>query len=175
MEDKKAKARDADFVPAWKSPWVWGIGIIVVTTLVVNFTMITIGLNTHPGLVVDDFYAKGKAYLHEEVKRNEAEERLQWRMLLQPPNVPTINQLQQYQFILKDKRGEPINSAEVKLFAYRVNDASKDFSIPMNEIRSGVYAAEIKFTLPGHWDLIVSASRSEEDKLDLAQRIFIRD
>lgn len=175
VSEKKEKVKDANFVPAWKSPWVWGIGIIVITTLVANFTMITIGLNTHPGLVVDDFYAKGKAYLHEEVKRSEAEERLQWRMVLKAPSTPSINQLQQYQFILKDKRGEPINAANVELYAYRVNDAKKDFSLPMNEIRSGVYAAEIKFTLPGHWDLIVSAERSEEDKLDLAQRIFIQD
>ncbi len=175
MRRADRKQGDSEFVPAWKSPWVWGISVIVVATLVVNFTMITIGLNTHPGLVVDDFYAKGKAYLHEEARQNEAEQRLQWRMVLTPPSQPKLNQLQQYQFILKDKEGEPINGAEVTLYAYRVNDASKDFSVEMRESRSGVYTAETTFILPGHWDLIVSAERSEEDKLDVAQRIFIQD
>lgn len=175
MEQQKKDASDPQFVPAWKSPWVWGIGVIVVVTLVVNFTMITIGLNTHPGLVVDDFYAKGKAYLHEDAKRTEAEERLQWRMRFDTPSQPMLNQLQQYQFTLKDKFGEAINDATVEFHAYRVNDASKDFSLPMKEIRSGVYATEATFSLPGHWDLIVSAVKTEEDKLDLAQRIFVQD
>ncbi len=174
VKERESKTDDVVRVPAWKSPWVWGMAILVTTMLVVNFTMITIGLNTHTGLVVDDFYAKGKAYLHEEVKHNEAEKRLQWRMVLKEPSTPKLNQLQQYQFILKDKQGEPISDAEVDLYVYRVNDASKDFSMRMKEIRAGVYVAEAEFKLPGHWDLIVSAVKSEEDQLDLARRIFVQ-
>ncbi len=175
VNEREDKASAKELVPAWKSPLVWGMAILVTTMLVVNFTMITIGLNTHTGLVMDEFYAKGKAYLHEEVRRDEVAQRLQWRMALREPSTPKLNQLQQYQFILKDKQGEAISDATVELFAYRVNDASKDFTMPMKEIRPGYYAVEIEFKLPGHWDLIVSAMKSEEDALDLAQRIFVQD
>ncbi len=175
MDNKQENQDNAERIPVWKSPMVLGMAALVTTMLVVNFTMITIGLNTHTGLVVDDFYAKGKAYLHEDVKNNETEQRLQWRMALKPPSTPLLNQLQQYQFILKDKQGESISGVGTTLYAYRINNASKDFDVPMKEIRAGVYVAEIKFTLPGHWDLIVVASRSEEDTLDIAQRVFIQD
>jgi len=172
--NKKTTKHSDEFVPAWKSPWVWGIGAIIATTLVVNFTMITIGLNTHPGLVVDDFYAKGKSYFNAEAERSENENRLGWNMEEQPPQQIKLNERQVYRFMLTDKAGHPVNGAEVEFAAFRVNDATKDFTLPMMEVSSGVYLAEVEFSLPGNWDLIFTAKK-DGGKLDSAQRIFVND
>lgn len=164
--------RSEEFVPAWKSPWVWGIAAIVAATLTANFVMISIGLNTHPGLVVDDFYARGKNYFNTEAKRHEDLNRLGWQMQLVTPAAFKLNEQQPYHFTVRDKDGYPVKGAEVEFSAFRPNDSKSDFSLGMMEVRAGEYVTEVAFTLPGNWDLIVTAKHGE-DKMDIAQRIFI--
>jgi nitrogen fixation protein FixH len=153
---------------------VWGIALVVVATLIANFTMITIGLNTHPGLVVDDFYAKGKNHFNEAVVAAEAETRLSWQMELKEPVATKLNQAQKYHFVLKDKQGYPVRGAEVEFAAFRVNNSSKDFTMPMMEIRDGIYVVEVNFSLPGNWDLIIAAT-TVDGQMDMAKRIFINE
>ena len=168
----KSDDHSNDFVPAWKSPWVWGIALIVVTTLIVNFVMITIGLNTHTGLVVDDFYAKGKTYFNAEAKRFDDATRLGWQMKLNTPSLMNVGVQQSIQFLVTDKDGYPVKGADVEFSAFRPNDAKKDFSYGMMEIKDGQYVTEVAFPLPGNWDLIVTA-RSGDDQMDIAHRVFV--
>lgn len=161
-----------DFVPARRSPWVWGIGAIILATLCANFTMIFIGVSTHPGLVVDDFYARGKNYFNAEVKRIEDENRLGWKLNVIPPGVKKMDVTQKYRLVALDRDGRPVTGASAELAAFRPSDAAQDFTVPMMEVGAGEYVAEINFTRPGKWDLIATVQRGE-DKLDVAQRIFV--
>lgn len=48
-------------IRAWyREPLVWMIIAIPLTAVVVGLTMLTIAIRTHDGLVVDDYYKKGK-------------------------------------------------------------------------------------------------------------------
>lgn len=161
-----------DFVPARRSPWVWGIGAIILATLCANFTMIYVGLNTHPGLVVEDFYARGKNYFNAEVKRVEDENRLGWKLDVIPPGVMKMNVTQKYRLVVLDREGYPVSGGTAELAAFRPSKASGDFSLPMMETGGGEYQAEVNFTKPGKWDLIVTVQRGD-DRMDVAQRIFV--
>lgn len=171
-QTRPAPTPEQQYVPAWKSPWVWGIVLGISTMIVVNVTMITMGTQTHPGLVVDDFYDKGKNYFENENKRKEDAARLGWVMELQIPDIPKMNNPQQYGIHVKGPDGNPLANAEVKLNAYRTNSSSKDFSVPLKYMGEGLYASDVAFTLPGKWDLIVAVSHGE-DTLDVAKRISV--
>lgn len=164
----------ADFVPAWRSPWVWGMAGLVMFALAVNAVMITVGLSTHPGLVVEDFYDRGKNYFRSEVVREDAAARLGWKLQLEAPAMPVREAVQTYRLVLDDRAGLALGDAKVTFAAFRPSNAKLDFEVPMAEIESGLYVAELSFPQPGNWDLIVSAQRGE-DKMDLAQRLFVKD
>ena len=46
--------------PAWKSPWVIGWIALVSVVLIVNLTLVILGISTNPGLVIETFYDRGQ-------------------------------------------------------------------------------------------------------------------
>lgn len=158
---------------AWRSPWVWGMLGLVAVMVSVNLVMITIGIKTHPGLVVDDFYERGKNYFNSEVKRVNDIERLGWQFDLAVPETPVLNATQTYQLNMTDADGYPLKNADVVFEAFRPSDASKDFQVQMVEGENGRYSAQIEFAQPGVWDLLVTANKGE-DRMDHAKRLFVK-
>ena len=159
---------------AWQNPWVWTLAGIMGVTLVVNAVMITLAFNTSTGLVVDDFYNKGKRYFYEEAQRQEAAARLGWQLTLDTPNPPRLNSTETYVFRALDRTGTPLIGARAHIDAFRPTNAELDFDMPMREISDGIYTAQIDFANPGKWDLIITIQKGE-DRLDLARRIFVKE
>lgn len=170
--NRQDKTKHPDYVPAWKSPWVWGIGLGIMTMLGANITMIMIGTNSHPGLVIGEYYDKGKYYFENENKRKADMERLGWVMELQKPAQAVEHQPQPYAVLVKGKDGYPLPHAQATLEAFRPSDSKQDFSVPLKDLGNGLYGADIAFSQPGKWDVIVTVSKGE-DKLDIAERINI--
>lgn len=168
----RARVRDPNFVPAWKSPWVWGMALGVLVMVGANVVMITIGMNTHPGLVVSDFYDRGKNYFNAEQKRVDEASRLGWKLDFKLPEQPKYNVAQTYDMAVIGGDGYPLANAEVMLEAFRPSDESKDFSVPLIAKGNGTYGAEVVFPLPGNWDVIVTVKRNS-DKQDLAKRVIV--
>lgn len=158
---------------AWQNPWVWLLAGIMATTLLVNGTLITIAFMTPPGLVVDDYYDKGKAYLYTQAKEKEDAARLGWDLILDLPKVPAINKSDSYLIRAIDNQGQPIVAAEAEFAAFRPVENGHDFAVPMHDVGAGYYAADVDFSLPGNWDLIVTIKQGE-DQLDIAKRIFVK-
>ncbi|HXH71423.1 MAG TPA: FixH family protein [Mariprofundaceae bacterium] len=154
-----------------KHPWLRGILAIIGVTLVVNIGFISMAFINKPNLVVKDYYEKGQEYFHAEAARNEAEH-LGFRLQLLPPATPKLNVAQTYRLYVVDHTGKPWNSGEGILFAYRPNDSSKDFRLPLPKADTGTFAANVTFSQPGNWDLIAQIM-VEGRKLDVAQRIFV--
>lgn len=169
---QRDKTKHPDYVPAWKSPWVWGIGLGITTMLGANITMIMIGTNSHPGLVIGEYYDKGKYYFENENKRKADLERLGWVMEIQKPAKAVANTAQQYAVQVKGKDGYPLPHAKATLELFRPSDSKQDFSVPLKDLGNGLYGADVVLRQPGKWDLIVTVSKGE-DKLDLAERISV--
>ncbi len=159
---------------AWRNPWVWLIVGIMGTAILVNTVLITLAFTSPPGLVVDDYYERGKNYLYHQAKVEEDTERLGWQMQLDVPKTPHIAQLDGYLFRALDRDGQPIEGAQVEFAAFRPAENGHDMVMLMKEIGQGFYSAQPEFKKPGNWDLLVTI-RKGEDQLDIAQRIFVKD
>ena len=157
---------------AWRSPWFIGwIGLIGVV-LAVNLTMIVLAFATNPGLVVDDYYERGR-----DVERSLATRRAEapgWTMSLDTPADVAENAPTWVRFFVVDTAGQPVRPDRVTYYAYRPSDRSADFSVPMVEEAPGRYVAEVTFSMPGLWDTLVAAeTKGQEIVFD--QRIGVAD
>ncbi|MBK1650459.1 FixH family protein [Rhabdochromatium marinum] len=158
---------------AWRSPWVIGwIGLISVV-LLVNLTMVTLAVVTNPGLVVDDYYERGRAM--ERSIRSRATTTPGWTVATDIPPDLSAGQPATIRFFVVDQAGQPVTPETVTLFAYRPADAGRDFSLPMVPEAPGRYRAELSFPLPGVWDVLIAVTDGEaEYPFDQRLRIGFR-
>ena len=157
---------------AWRNPWVIGWISLVAVVLIVNIVMITLAYTTNPGLVVDDYYERGRDHEQNIRKKIAARNELGWTYSAEFPTSPRINQKELYRVSMVDKKGMPLNGCEVKLTAYRPSDAGADFTIPMTETLPGLYEANTQFPLKGLWEITVSISRGN-DYYDFSRRASV--
>lgn len=156
---------------ALKNPWVWAIMLFVLTFVSMNVIFIYLAFKSPPNLVVEDFYERGKRY-EDTQKRIEQEKALGWTGLLIVPTKTRVNQTQTYEVLIQGKNSAALDLSLVTINAYRPSDARADFSTEMTLKVPGMYTAEMKFTLPGIWDLIVVAKQGEQEFL-VTKRVSI--
>ncbi len=156
----------------WRNPWFIGwIGLIVVV-LGVNAIMIVLAFVTNPGLVIDDYYERGRA-----VERSLTTRRAEapgWTMSLDTPADITKNRATVVRFYVVDSAGQPVRPDQVTYYAYRPSDPTADFSLPMVEEAPGRYAAEVSFSMSGLWDTLVAA-QTDGQEVVYDQRIGVAD
>jgi nitrogen fixation protein FixH len=156
---------------ALKNPWVWAIMLFVLTFVSMNAVFIYLAFKSPPNLVVEDFYERGKRY-EDTQKRIEQEKALGWTGLLIVPTTTRVNQTQTYDVLIQGKNSAALDLSLVTINAYRPSDARADFSTEMTLKVPGMYTAEMEFTLPGIWDLIVVAKQGEQEFL-VTKRVSI--
>ncbi|NQZ54560.1 MAG: FixH family protein [Piscirickettsiaceae bacterium] len=156
---------------ALKNPWVWAIMLFVLTFVSMNAIFIYLAFKSPPNLVVEDFYERGKRY-EDTQKRIEQEKALGWTGLLIVPTKTRVNQTQTYDVLIQGKNSAALDLSLVTINAYRPSDARADFSTEMTLKVPGMYTAEMEFTLPGIWDLIVVAKQGEQEFL-VTKRVSI--
>lgn len=155
---------------AMRNPWVLaGMGLIA-TFLLVNAVFIYYAITTNPGLVVEDYYDKGREYEDNVMKIRAAQNALQWETQVAVPTKILTAQPDIFRFSAVDSRGVPIMDADVSVVAYRPSDADADFKVRLNQVAPGQYQALIAFPLPGIWDLNFHVNDGE-NTFDLSHRI----
>ncbi len=162
MTDKKNSA--------WRSPWVIAWVAMVVIFFSMNMFMIYMAADKNPGLVVDDFYDRGQDYEKNMLKRMARDPG--WKMRIQLPKKIDVDQSVTCRFKVTDESGQPVSPDSVTFFAYRPSDKNADFSVPMHAVEPGLYEAEVKFPLLGAWDILVSATKGE-DEFNTPKRIGV--
>jgi len=155
----------------FKSPWVLGWIAMVVIVLVANITMIVMARKSSTGLVVKDYYEKGKNY-DKILEKRARQEALGWKTSIVTPDHIVLNKSAAYQFIATDSGGEPIRADKAQLFAFRPFDSKSDFSVDLKWDGSAGYVGDIAFPLPGNWDIIVSVGHGS-DQYDTTKRLFV--
>jgi nitrogen fixation protein FixH len=157
---------------AWRSPWFVAWISLIAVVLAVNATMIVLAFVTNPGLVIDDYYERGR-----DVERTLATRRAEapgWTMSLDTPADVAVDQATTIRFHVVDRAGQPVRPDGVTYFAYRPSDRSADFSVPMIEEAPGRYAAQVTFEMPGLWDTLVAAETGGQEVV-FDQRIGVGD
>jgi nitrogen fixation protein FixH len=155
---------------AWRNPWVIAWLALVAIVLAVNATMIVLAFATNPGLVVDDYYERGRR-----VERTLATRRAEapgWTMSVDTPGDLAEGRPTTVRFFVVDAAGQPVRPDAVTYYAYRPSDAAADFSQPMIEEAPGRYAVEVSFPIAGVWDTLVAAESGDQEVV-FDQRISV--
>jgi nitrogen fixation protein FixH len=163
-----ARRRDAS---PWRNPWVLGWIGLVVAVLLANLTMVLLAVHTNPGLVVADYYEKGRQY----AETRSAQRLVQpdgWEVRLDLPERVMRGQPASIRVAARDVRGLPVRADAATLFAYRPSDAGADFQAALTPHAPGISSVEVVFPLAGIWDLIVQV-RAGEQVYDTARRLAV--
>lgn len=171
MSAQKQDTRD--WSVAWKNPLVIFWFAILLTVLMVNFFMVSMAVVTNPGLVIDDYYERGKNHAEIMAKRIESE-KLGWQLDVDMP-LMVEGKSQQVKLSVKDKQDNALNVESATLYFYRPSDRNLDGSIVLSPTsKSGDYIAELSLPLKGKWDLIVEVVKGE-DKYSIGRSIMVQD
>jgi nitrogen fixation protein FixH len=156
---------------ALKSPWIRGLLAMMAVIVAANVTMITLAYKTSPGLVVDDYYEKGKNY-NKSLEKMAAQKALAWDVHLSNPEKIEAGEKTGYGLTILDKSRSPLLADKVEIYAFRPSDVAADFSAQMIAQAEGKYAGDMIFPLPGVWDLVVNIVKGD-DQFEITKRIFV--
>jgi len=157
---------------ALKNPWVLGLLLFLVTFLSANAIFIYLAFKSPPSLVDKQFYENGENYA-ETQRQIEKQKNLGWSGNLIVPSTTRVNQSQAYEVFIQGKNSTAIELDSVVMKAYRPSDANADFSATMTKTRPGNYVAEMSFTLPGTWDIVIEAKQADTHFL-ITKRVSIK-
>jgi len=149
-----------DWSVPWKNPLVIIWFSILITVLCVNFFMVSMAIVTAPGLVIDDFYEKGKnmdKILAAQKKMGE----MGWQLEIDLPDLKE-GKTAQVTLMVLDKEGEPLNIDTAVLYYYRPSDKDLDGEqelLPTGTL--GEFTAEFMLNTKGKWDLIMEVTQGE--------------
>ncbi len=171
----------------WRNPWLIGLLTIVIAGVLINARMLWNVLH-HPTRLLDENYSV-KAHNQYDAKwvQQQAERStLGWHAELDSPQrIPNdsmaMPSAQRYmlnaspalmRIELRSKEGLPIAGAKVLIAAQWPGDPNFDFNTAFNEISAGNYAADVKFSRAGNWDMLISAQR-ENLQFSMEQKVFV--
>ena len=149
-----------DWSVPWKNPLVIIWFSILITVLCVNFFMVSMAIVTAPGLVIDDFYEKGKnmdKILAAQKKMGE----MGWQLEIDLPDLKE-GKTAQVTLMVLDKEGEPLNIDTAVLYYYRPSDKDLDGEqelLPTGTL--GEFTTEFMLNTKGKWDLIMEVTQGE--------------
>lgn len=171
MQEQKKDTRD--WSVAWKNPLVIFWVVILLTVLMVNFFMVSMAVVTNPGLVIDDFYERGKNHAAVLAERQNME-KLGWQLKVDMPElVEGKSDRIALQVLDKDNNAFDVDSAT--LYYYRPSDRNLDGSVNLAKLeKPGHYASEFTLPLKGKWDFIIEVVQGDK-KYSIGQSFMVKD
>jgi len=156
----------------WRSPVIMIWSGLLLLFYIANGIFIYLALNSNPGLVIDNYYERGQDYEKNMLKRRAVDPG--WNMRIELLAVPILDQPTEIRFHLSDKSGSLLLPDAVTLYAYRPANVKGDFNVPMAELQTGVYRADVSFPMLGIWDLLIvvakdGAEHSEALRVNVAK------
>ena len=162
-----------DWSVAWKNPFVIGWMVILVIVLAVNFFMVSMAIVTAPGLVIDDYYEKGKR-MDVILAEQRRMEQIGWQFNI---DMPILSEGKSETVTLKvlDKDNQPINVETAMLYYYRPSDRDLDGEVEMVPTGNpGEYQQQFSLPLKGKWDLIMEVQKGDI-RFNVGRSIMVQD
>ncbi|UQB42056.1 FixH family protein [Thiomicrospira microaerophila] len=171
MSTEKIDRRD--WSVAWKNPLVIFWFGILLTVVMVNAFMISMAITTAPGLVVDDYYERGKNHGAIIARRIEME-KMGWQLGIDLP-IMSEGKSETITLEIKDKDNRLFNVDSAILYYYRPSDRNLDGYIELQNLgSSGKYSAEFMLPLKGKWDFILEVVQGDL-KYSVGRSIMVQD
>ncbi|WP_130538333.1 FixH family protein [Thiomicrorhabdus indica] len=170
MADKKDQR---DWSNVWKNPFVIAWVTILTIVLAVNFFMVSMAIVTNPGLVIEDFYEKGKN-MDKILAERKRMETLGWQLNVDLP-LMSEGKPQKVVVSVLDKDGNAMDVETAVLYYYRPSDRDLDGELPLQPAgEKGVYTADFTLTPKGKWDLIMEVTQGE-NRYSIGRSIMVQD
>lgn len=156
----QVKQDTRDWSVAWKNPFVIAWFVILTIVLAVNFFMVSMAIVTNPGLVVEDFYEKGKNMEAVLINRKRMEE-LGWQLNVDLP-IMSEGKDQTVKLNVLDKENKPFDVDTAVLYYYRPSDKNMDGEVKLASTgNAGEYKATFQLPLKGKWDLMMEVHKGD--------------
>ncbi len=177
MTDKKTAenidAPDKTWNVAWKNPFIIGWVGILILVVTVNFFMVGMAIVTSPGLVMENFYEKGKN-LGTVIARRNRMEKIGWQMDLVMPTLIS-GQNKTLQLNVMDKEGVAFDVDSAVLYFFRPSNKKYDGKVEFkNYNKVGQYRSSINLPLKGYYQIVVEIKKGE-DMMQLGKKIMVKE
>lgn len=158
MADKIDKR---DWSKPWKNPIVLIWFGVLMTVLMINFFMVGMAVSTNPGLVIDDYYERGKNHAAILAKRQEME-KLGWQLNVDMP-VLTVGKAERVSLNILDGDDRLFDVDSATLYFYRPSDRNLDGELVLQSAGSlGHYLGDFELPVKGKWDLIIEIVKDDK-------------
>jgi hypothetical protein len=171
----------------WRNPWVFGLGAIVLSGVLINAHLLWKIANNPVRLLDESYTVKNhNQYDAKWVQQQASRSTLGWQAKLHSPNqlvndpdaaenmtrfiVTTTPALMQLE--LRNKDGLLVQGGKVEILAQWPGAPAYDTSVQLNEVAPGKYEGMMKFSRPGNWDLIIKATHNES-QFEMEQKVFV--
>lgn len=141
-----------------RNPWFLGLLGMMGVFFLVNFTFIVFAIISNPGLVDNNYYENGRDYEKHLISQRAQRQQLGWQTRFELPSATMAGIPSMFRFSAADSLGLPLEQANVVVSAYRPSNANDDFKQKLETVGPGIYQAQIRFPLPGVWDVSLIAS-----------------
>ena len=145
---------------AWKNPFVIAWFSILIVVVTVNFFMVSMAIVTNPGLVIDDFYEKGKN-MSQSLANQKRMDEMGWEFQV---DMPILKEGKTDVVTLKvlDKEGQALPLDTAVLYYYRPSDKKLDGEQVLSPTGSiGEFTSEFSLNTKGKWDLLIEVKQGD--------------
>lgn len=154
------KKDERDWSVAWKNPFVISWFAILTVVLSVNFFMVSMAIVTAPGLVIDDFYEKGKN-MDKVLAERKRMESIGWQLNIDLP-ILSEGKTDMVKLLVLDKENRPLNVDSAILYYYRPSNRDLDGEQALVATGAeGEYQTELVLNTKGKWDIIMEVKQGE--------------
>jgi len=158
MSETKTDTRNWSI--AWKNPFVISWFLILVVVLTVNFFMVSMAIVTNPGLVIDDFYEKGKN-MSQSLANQKRMDEMGWEFQIEMPDLKE-GKTDIVNLKVLDKEGQALQIDSAVLYYYRPSDKDLDGEqvlAPTGNI--GEFSSDFTLNTKGKWDLLLEVKQGD--------------
>lgn len=154
--------------PGWYIPWIFVAGFAVV--IAVNGVMLHFAFSSWTGVQTEQHFMKGLKY-NQDLAGARAQAERGWKVATEFTG--TEPQKGILALTLRDKYGNLLKDAEVKVAFIRPTSEGHDVRLDLPYLGEGRFAAPVSLPLAGQWDLRVEIHHATGDYQD-EQRIFVK-
>ena len=138
-----------DVTPWYRQPWVWAIILIPASAVVMGMFIIYLAVSSDDGLVVDDYYRRGK-----EINRVLARDRAAARHRLEARfEIDAVNN----RVVLLFEAQDYVLPPQVKLSFLHPARAGLDQQVLLEQVGAGRYTGAVGELRRGHWNIQLEA------------------
>jgi nitrogen fixation protein FixH len=159
-----------------RNPWLLSIILLIILVLGVNITFIWYSANSQrSALVEQDYKTRDRKTTEAALKELGEYHYLGWQVSINKPEEIAVGKPISYEIRVTDKSGAPVTGGALEVEAYRASDASRDFTVPFQEVAPGSYQGAVAFPLKGYWELHIRVQRGEDKFQVSADRFKVAD